>query len=289
MVIGTNGVGYVAICPSIATDRVSALMTTATASDQLSQAPVNRLTFANYTAGEYTGLALPRLPFPSAGLTGVSSAISFGRIVSVGVRIQYTGKLVDRNGTYTCFHDPNHQNLAQLQYSTVRAQPAALTTPVGANPCEITLFAIDENEYDYPRRADVTTPDAIVGTYPFSQGVAQTGGWTGVGASPAFIYAIGDPGTTFDVQLIMNAEFIGSNTIGNTLNVADSRGFDIVTTALSSAQKMLETDSGRSFASTVSSAVTSAAKQMAASAISSGLQYTMKNSRTGRLSQIELR
>lgn len=286
VVIGINGIGFVAVSPCLASDSPIAWSSTATYAG-------SAITNLNCTNGGISGgetiVDYLMTPFKNAQLTGVFPEIS-GKIISTGVRSQYIGKLTDRNGLITCFHDPNHMTVATTP-SNIRDRQEAVTRAVGSNPCELTIYGVDEREFQYP---DGSSAGGLVENlkqiYPFSGGINVTG-TEQFGRPVGAIVYYGAPGTTFDVEIIQHMEFVGRSATNSTPNVSDSSGFDMVTSALDRVPQILSTSTVQSFTSAASQALGQVSSQLGRAAVNAGANYLMKRTMTGpRYGQItELR
>lgn len=222
---GTNGYAFLSLSPCLANDAIFAVHSTAT---------FNGTSSIGVIIGDTTGVAtlnMSGLPYVRASLTDVSSpgnpAVS-GRIVSVGVAIQYTGQNLTRGGVSRAYVDPNHSNLFGQNFAQDTA-PGVTIQAVTERKHKYAISAIDTNEWEYQGGATTTTEK---NAYPFSQGKTLTDLETATGGAPFYWDCTTTPGNTFFVDIIMHAEYVGRLASGNlTESHADSAGFEKVAAA----------------------------------------------------------
>jgi hypothetical protein len=103
MRLGTSGVGYIAFLPAWGSDSANIVTTTATS------AGTNTTALSAFT--NLASFSFPALPYASASF-GTDLQ---GRFVAGGIRIQYSGTLMNRNGTAYCYCDPDHSSVTNAQ------------------------------------------------------------------------------------------------------------------------------------------------------------------------------
>lgn len=117
--LGTSGIGFIIIDPSVANDAPSGYTSTS-ASVGTATTP-----FSSFT--NLANILQPALPYATASLAAPNLA---ARIVSVGVRARYSGVVMNRNGTAVCYEEPDHQSLNAFTFSSMLAQQQSEETDV---------------------------------------------------------------------------------------------------------------------------------------------------------------
>jgi hypothetical protein len=164
----------------------------------------------------------------------------FARVVSVGLKMMYTGTKMNESGLFYGLVTPEHQTLAGLtpaQMATYRN--CVIKRVADGGTLELVDFGKREEDTAYP------TQESIEGDfyppYPFSvQRLATTysagtNTWNvnkDMGAPTMAIAITGIPGATFYYEYIMHYEATGSSLNGReTVSHADSAGFEMTTMA----------------------------------------------------------
>jgi len=211
----TSGDGFVTMQPFIGNDIINP--TTAGAAAYYST--------ATYVGGG--GAGFPVLNNATAGVNAVSSnsdyvSTSFGlglqcRLVSMGLRVRYSGTELNRGGRVILLEDPEHATLSGVNLATILANEKAKEHKIGMD--WITLCSTGPTmpqEYDYIPSPTFpltsTTPLHYLGAYIRSAALQQT----------------------FDVELFWNWEVIGQNARGKTMSEADDAGVGVVLGAIKS-------------------------------------------------------
>lgn len=271
--VGVQGIGFITLHPTIASDRPAVFFTTAL---------YNLTNYAILSANNVlnTGVSsgtLP-LPFPTTSLGFVNGGVSAsGRIVSSGVRIRYTGTTMNESGTYQCYVSPSHDNV--LAYASSPSQLGALletdVSTVSRDPCSIAAFGIDAQECAYTA-SDVT--DATQIYYPYSTSTIMNNGYTLlVTGSPCGIIGFsGVPGSTFLVEVIQHTEFTGPSaaTLSSPTD-NDTNGFELVQAASARLQlkKQSTSNIGRSVTSMMFEGIKEAANALKPIAVNKLIQF----------------
>ena len=99
MRLGTSGIGFVAYLPAWGSDSANITYTGSTSVGTGSTA------FSAFT--NLSTLSFPQLPYAAASF---GSDLQ-GRFVAGGIRISYSGSLMNRNGTAFCYCDPDHSSV----------------------------------------------------------------------------------------------------------------------------------------------------------------------------------
>lgn len=188
---GTNGIGYVLV--------------SATASQTIN------CVFYTGSGATVSTAAL----FPSSG-TGLGTAtvnslfgtLDFGndaellkaRLVSLGVRLTYSGTTLNMGGTYYALETRDHASLFTMTANDVMASPMTRVLPIDRKPINLCYTPTDQDEMNY------------VGS---SQPVSLNPFLCIVFANPV-------PGATFQFEVAGNYEVIGKQATGATRNPVGS-------------------------------------------------------------------
>lgn len=216
---GTAGDGYVLIAPCLANDGCVAFYTTSTYANSNSI----QVTSAVNTLTSGVAYASPSAaPFSQAQLyTSVDTAAAVGRILSVGVRISYTGKTVDCSGNLTLYSPSRHTNVtlvpgsqsSLMGFYPIQSNNEAVIKPPTRNweSMVITPTTNDEMSFNFNPGG---VSDAV---YPFIS-TTDIGGYNyavngvNVGNPVACILIDGaTPGVSFQVEIIQHVEYLATN------------------------------------------------------------------------------
>jgi len=238
VIIGTAGVGFVVLNPSIANDMPSGFYTTAlfAGTDAVpfsASGVVGSPGVSSTLATGWEKFSMPS-PFNTAQLVDISSATpeACGRIVSTGFRAQYTGTTLNESGLHYCYHDPAHNSLSAVNALVMGSFGDANVEGVSRRPCMQAAFAVNEMEVEFSSSTPVTAPSSINGLlstlYPFSGGshlwstaYQSSSHWIGAWrpASSSYGYPLGTPcmaylvtgvaGQSVHIELITHFEFAG--------------------------------------------------------------------------------
>jgi len=77
------------------------------------------------------------------------------KLVSAGLRLQYTGTVMNQSGLIVCYHSPEHANLSGLNYNELQAFDEVDIRAVDREPCLLSCFPVKTAELQFP----------FVGTY----------------------------------------------------------------------------------------------------------------------------
>lgn len=226
--IGTSGFGAIMIAPCLAYDQPSIFATNATYVGTASTQPL----YTSAIASQWQ-LIPATLPYGSAsfGSTTITTPGVQGRIISAGLKVSYTGKVVDMAGTYACFVSPDHNNLNTSAYNTVLSNTDCVVRRISSSICSLVVTAVAEEETEYSRTSN---PAALLNAiYPYMGG----GQDLTIGNNPDTIYGpavgvihiSGTPGTSFYCEYFVNCEYIGAAASqASTVNEVDVVGFNAV-------------------------------------------------------------
>lgn len=232
--IGTQGLGFLILCPCLANNMPSIFYTTSAFTGTL----IAPLSANNVLATGVLTETTPT-PFTRANLTVTNGySDSGGRIVSLGARMRYTGTTMNESGTYSCYVSPDHSNPLGVGF-TPSALGGFLETTVSnvtRDPCSISVYGISSQETGYASNLGGSTTYLM---YPYTGiNAAFNGGFTylsssvNVGSPCAVIAVTGVAGSTFLAEVIQHSEFIGPSAMSlATPSDSDTQGFELVTAA----------------------------------------------------------
>lgn len=228
--IGTAGVGYILVLPSLANDCPSLFVTTAayTGTSTLIISAVNVL------VPGILPLNVASIPFSAANLSQqlVGAPNVTGRCVSAGLNVQYVGTLMNTSGVVYALRDPAHNNVSLTgtggivgnSATSLGARAEASLCPFTSEKCYVTDFSADmaETAYFLPNSAASIARNNTMSIYPYSNansGYGLTSGlaygaWTSlsgveVGAPTSVILFTGVPGSAVQFEYIQHCEYIG--------------------------------------------------------------------------------
>lgn len=256
--VGTSGVGGVLVIPNLAND--SACMFTTSA------------TFAGTTLvglqSNTTGVLLAQHngPYASAQLTAANAQTSApvtGRLVSVGVSVQYTGTVLNQSGLYYMLCHPSHANLApSASTALLSGFTETLIKRVTSSKEFLMASSIEDFEAEYYNPQGTPTI-ALLSQFPYSQGAALNGFDTSYGGTPMVILFTGTPGNSFQIEYVAHVEYTGVNCqTALTPTHGDSVGFEVVTTASAKLPAMRVSHPEKHPSTLMSTALTSVMKSI---------------------------
>jgi hypothetical protein len=242
--VGTSGVGFVCVTPSLASDAPIALYTTSTYTG--SSGPLDTAFTAATGVISTTGVTstnMSNLPYSASsfvGALGVPPQVR-GRIVSSSVSIQYSGTTLQQSGLVYCYTDPAHDSTGNLGVTALSGRKEADVTPTTRDKCWVSSYPITRNECDYERngvpnygqsvQAGLTTTqlsrqEFIDIIYPFANGsdfnssasaiTSVATGTTYVAAPMCIIISGATAGNSYHVEIVTHAEYIGPGAEGRT-------------------------------------------------------------------------
>jgi hypothetical protein len=251
--IGTAGIGWIIVTPSLGNDAVNAFFTTSSYTGTVAS-PLS----ANNTLNVGVQTATPsNLPYSSAQLftsTTIAEPFVSGKIVSLGLRVNYTGTTLNESGMRYCYVDPTHFSVSGMGTAALGTMAQADIRMFTRANCEASVSAINADELIMSDEADITSGTGTGVLYPYSGGLiafqttyqgatsfsyANTGTTaTNVGSPVLVVLVTGVSGMSFHVDLVTHAEFAGINTQSMVEpNPADTEGSHIV---MNAAGKLLQ-------------------------------------------------
>lgn len=242
--VGTNGVGFVCVMPSLATDAPVAIYSNAAYTgnvgpfDVAFTAATGAISTPGVTSINMTNLGHATSSF--VGALGVPPLVR-GRIISSSVSIQYTGTTLEQSGLIYCYSDPAHDTTGNMGVNALSGRKECEVIPTTRDKCWISCYPITRDECDYERNANPNYGQTIQGNltttqlarqeylnivYPFSNGSDFNSSATAItsvassatyGAAPMCIIISGaTAGNSYHVEIVTHVEYIGPGTEGRT-------------------------------------------------------------------------
>ncbi len=250
--IGSSGLGFIALTPSLSNDAPNCYYTLSTfSSDRAVILSANNTLTTGVTRGYATSLR----GFNDALIATADADVISGRVVTVNAKVTYTGTVDKMGGMVYCFEDPDHLSVAGAGPTDVGSNfSSASLAPVTRKPCELTLLPKNSREVQFTGNG-VTGTTSVV--YPYSNGegdmataykstttYTDTVNGCVVGVPVALILVNGSAGETFHVDVITHVEYCGVLVDQETtVNPVDKPGAEMV---LGAAQRLniLKNDAG---------------------------------------------
>lgn len=266
--IGQNGVGFVAVAPTLCNDRPSVFYTTSAYTQTVLGAPISDFGYGTPTYQNGGTLwpassVMANLPYNSASLLASSGGVGSvnevaGRIVSCSVRLYYTGTTLNESGSYYCYSDPDVNNVLGGNHSSA-APPTGYSisgllskdaTEIikikGKSEANLVRISADPNMDDYPRANN----NNLRKLYPYSAGEFYTNSTDNdVGAASMVIAIDGVKEQPFYFEVVTHVEYIGSGVTQGLLSDTnnDAVGYDCVKNLLQHAQREVASNPNRTF------------------------------------------
>lgn len=266
--IGVNGVGWVAIAPTLANNAPAVYYTPSTYAIANMSGPPSDLTLAASQAGgvNYPAwVAMSNLPYSSTQLTtssgvGSSSSDIAGRLVSCAFSVEYIGTTLNQSGQLYGYSDPDTNNV--LGGNHIAANPGSgyfASELAQRDACEIynvndrrkmaiSILPSDDNMDDYPRQSLSFSRKV----FPYSSGetyTTNTSDTTSAGAAIAAIMLTGISQQQFYFEVVFHVEYIGAGVTQSlmTESSTDSVGYDAVKGLLAKAQRRVAGTGNQTF------------------------------------------
>lgn len=236
---GTSGVGWVLAMPSLSNDAPCICYTTATYAGNVIDPFVVTAGVVTLRSGwaiaNCTNLPYDTAPLlPSVAVNSVGNATLAGRIVSVGISVEPTMRVMDMGGITVCYATADHANLNSRSFGDIQSFAAADIKRVDIDKCFLVDFGHNARECSYsdvsPFAADIgqtsVGPTYTGMIYPFSNGLPAVNGTgnsiagfsltapiaAGYGAITQVIGLSSGSSTTsvtFQSEYIIHAEYVG--------------------------------------------------------------------------------
>jgi hypothetical protein len=248
--IGTAGIGFVMMSPTLANDNRVAHYSSATFAGTAFSAVATGVSAATINT-----------PWNQGTLTGTSTTppnVS-GRLVSVGMSSQYTGTVLNQGGLVYALVEPNHGNLNNFAVANLSAYQETKISRVTSGKIWLVGAGIDAQEVQYP---EYTLTNQSL--YPFSQNQVVDPAFSACGAAILGYIFTGVPGNTFQVEIVQHMEYVGAATSTMaTPTHSDARGFEMVNTAANRLPQMSVAKPHASVASLMGSALKEISHELA--------------------------
>lgn len=285
MTIGTSGVGYVTMSPTLASDAPCFFYTTSA----YTIATVQPFGPSGTLQTGVVGATISSIPYTSSDLLANVLAKEpnpvCGRIVCAGMNVRYQGTVLNQGGTNFCVRSQDHTNVVWNATANSFITPGSLGAlaysdvgPSDRRNCVVSDFPCESAEMEYLETAEDAASNSvafIARTYPFARGNNNWGpatsftaptyanpvGNTGIGV-PSIVFAVqGTPGNAYYVEGIIHAEYIGNLAQSAvTPTESDPVGTAAVIKAAASAPAIKRGEPGVSFLSAMSRGLQHAAK-----------------------------
>jgi len=233
-VIGTGGIGWILITPSVANDAPTLFYTTSTYA-ATSIIPVGAT--STVLATGVSTLAVNNLPYSAQLLTTQATndtQLLRGRVVSCGLSIQYTGTALNESGMVYLCRDPNHNNISQIPgivssgttVGTLGSFAYTELCPFTREKCFVADFASRYDELNFPESSAGASTAAVNSTacYPYTTSnpifqnsvggtslytVTLSGTAINVGSPTVAVMVTGVAGQSFHFEYTIHCEFVG--------------------------------------------------------------------------------
>lgn len=247
-IIGTGGVGFIAVSPTVGNDCVVAYFTTGT----FTRLTTHCLESVNFLGTGITALIPNTLPYTTAQLVGGTqpSQVS-GRVVSCGVKLFYTGTELNMSGLTYCYETPTHYSAVTtpnvgnaITASQLAQNEECAISDLNRTPCTLNMFPKSDAEMEY---GPLASSEASLGggmnvvsmLYPYSGGNTKfNNGYTysaagnDAGCPIGTIMFTGVAGMSVHFEIILHVEYTGLLTAGRTTEeAADVAGLQKVLSA----------------------------------------------------------
>jgi len=286
---GTKGYGFVQFAPCVANDYPALFYTNGTYTGD--SVDTNPLFITGSLAGGINAATVSNLPFKSTALISNSpefaSPTVYGRVVSVGIRITYTGALSATAGVYLWQVHPTHANMTAVSFATMYGDMLTGVRRIDDRTLELTINVKDESEAQFNRTGEIT--DTSTGQsnilespslFPMSNGqVLQSTGLpttqTLIGGTPLIIRVGGcAAGASFDVQVVQHVEYMGIDAnYGCTPSEIDTPGFSAAQDVIESSRSRQLVTPEKPLVEHVMSAVADVGSMLAKSALKQGVSW----------------
>lgn len=224
--IGTAGAGQIMFSPTISNNSTSVFYTTA------AYTGTTATSILTTTTG-ITSASVANLPYTSNQLIGTPGSAFLspsvtGRIVSVSLRAQYTGTILNCAGMWRSLSSPDHENLNGINVGDYTEAEIKAIRP--NNGCTVIASAVSDRETEYSKSQWLSqAEDDLATIYPYSNGNALNSTETTIGAPVLKIGFTGTPGESIYFEIVLHVEYVGVLTSGRvTPSHTDSRGFEMV-------------------------------------------------------------
>lgn len=232
--VGLNGYGVIYITPSVTGDMPSFYYSLNNFGGTMVSGSPSAILSSN--SNPQTGISRGYCGGSGIGIDQLTNGIADdnqivnGRIVSVGVRLKYTGTELNRGGQTYCYVSPTHNNVSQFSNSVLNTIQLTAVEPVSRTGCEFSMAPVTTTECEFPMDRSVDGSSTVFqntnAVYPWSMGESavaatldltpiasfydlQSG--TRVGAPIAVIMFSGTNQNTFEFEMVTHVEYYGTH------------------------------------------------------------------------------
>lgn len=200
--LGTAGNGFITVNPYGPGSNPALTFTTSTT-----------VLASNGALNVATNTSTETLPTAQFGNSAWGGGDNEYRIVAAGVKVGYSGALLDRAGTIAKFHAPHNDDLSDQSITSFNAEPLCVRQPVTAK--EVYAKWCPESNGDVSFSVSSNTHQCVI------------------------IFVQGEPGLTFTYEAAFHYELMGKvyrAVGGTTTSESDPQGFSAVSNAIIAGQ-----------------------------------------------------
>lgn len=229
--VGTGGIGFVYVMPTIANNTVAYYFTDVNYTGTMNAGGFensNLFGSEEVLQAGVQGGSLGNIPYSAGNFTGTIGdsyrPVSYGRIVSAGVSASYIGTTLNESGLILCYASPNHGDLSSMPFGTILEKAEADVKNFGRKKCWVSTSVISAAECEYDRSlqafarreptvAGLNQVDALIPIYyPWSPDGPLIGTGTGLtqGGAPLVIAFTGEAGSQVYVEIVFHLEYTGA-------------------------------------------------------------------------------
>ncbi len=255
--IGTQGVGFVSLSPTVANDSIAVCYTTSAYAQAMAAQPPSDTGVLSGSANCPAIALMSNLPYKTTDITSTTFGSKVeARIVSSCLRVQYTGTELNRSGMVYAYSDPDGDNcIGNAHLSSAAGSGYTIDTLSQKEATEIfpvtkkfvQVLALPPNSIclDFTNQNATATRQV----YPFSSGDNITFNSNSFGAHSVLIMITGVPGQSIYFEAVTHVEYEGSGVTQSLLteSQADVVGLDAVQNILARAQRRCATDAQATF------------------------------------------
>ncbi len=259
--IGTQGVGFVALCPVMANDAAAVYYTTAAYAQNMAAQPASDV--GTLTGGpNIPAVSLfTNLPYTAAQLTSTTANNKIeGRMVSASLRAQYSGTELNRSGMIYAYADPDgdntlggpHINAAAgsgYTIDSISTKEATEIYPVKKGFTQLVVLPPNSSCLDFTNQ----NASAVRQVSPYASGEVITLNGNSQGPASCLLMFTGVAGQSFYFEAVVHVEYEGAGVTQSLLTEshADVVGLDAVQNILSRAQRKCAGDPQLTFNSSI--------------------------------------
>jgi len=264
--VGTSGDNRILVAPCLSSNSVAIWY-----SQSDSGTVPFTTTVVNTPPTNWSALSFSNLPFTS---TQINQGLVAGRIVSVGIRMTYTGKVTDMGGAYYSWVSPGHESVniigndIRSGTTTLLGNQEVRFKRVTDKPMEEAFTVTSDAEHMYYGYNDLrmygNTYGSSISEYPWSKGVdvngnnANSASYTWNGA-PCIIFGVTGGSGAYYVEVVQHVEYVGRAAMyGLTPSHNDHNAANLIQKAAESAVTDVNNKPDSSWASIVANAMRTA-------------------------------